>query len=199
MTRDLINLMLIVALTTVLLPLRANAEFYQYEDENGSVSFTDNPANVPKKLKKKRMVREDDISSPAPPSSPADSGLTRFRFVNNQILVPVTIGYNGQEVQATFLLDTGANTCTISPTLARRLNIKPRDAKAGLTQVVGGQVYLVGSVVLDHVIVGPHKRYEIKATVIPGAGYGDGLLGMNFLKGLRYRIDFDAYAIKWGD
>ncbi len=176
----------------LLRPVAARCEFYQYEDENGNMSFTDDPASVPKKFKKKKLVRDGN-------SNQANSSITRVSIVRDQVLVPVTVAYRGKEVQATFLLDTGANSCTISPDLANRLNIDPKDAKTGLARVVGGGVYVVGATKLDYVIVGPNRKYDVGVSIIQGAGNFDGLLGMNFLRELRYHIDFDSNTIKWGD
>ncbi len=192
MNRLTVKVVLIVTLTALLLPLTASGEFYQYEDESGSVSFTDDPAKIPKKFKKKQRIREDDMSDP-------NSSVMQVRIVKNQVLVPVTVAYRGKEVRATFLLDTGANTCTITPSLADRLNIRPEDANAGLAQVVGGGVYVVGSTKLDYVVVGPNRKYDVVVSVIAAGNNNDGLLGMNFLRELRYHIDFDSNTIKWGD
>ncbi len=165
-------------------------EFYQYEDENGNISFTDNPASIPKKLRNKKKVRDDDT---------ADSAVMQVRIERNQVLVPVTVAYRGKEARATFLLDTGANTCTISPAFADRLGITPGNSNRSLAQVAGGEVYLVGSTTLDYVMVGPNRKYDVTVSIIPAAGSCDGLLGMNFLRGLRYHIDFDSSTIRWGD
>jgi clan AA aspartic protease (TIGR02281 family) len=183
---------LIVTLMALLLPLAASGEFYQYEDENGSVNFTDDPAKIPKKFKKKQRIREDEMSDP-------NSSVMHVRIAKNQVLVPVTVAYRGKEVRATFLLDTGANTCTITPGLAERLGINPRDANAGLAQVAGGGVFVVGSINLDYMVVGPNRKYDLAVTVISSGGNNDGLLGMNFLRELRYHIDFDSNTIRWGD
>jgi clan AA aspartic protease (TIGR02281 family) len=192
MKRLTIKAVQIVALAVLLQPLTVSGEFYQYEDEGGSVSFTDDPAKVPKKLKKKQRIREDEMSDP-------NSSVMHVRIVKNQVLVPVTVAYRGKEVRATFLLDTGANTCTITPSLADRLNIRAQDANEGLAQVVGGGVYVVGSTKLDYVVVGPNRKYDVVVSVIGSGGNNDGLLGMNFLRELRYHIDFDSNTIRWGD
>jgi len=192
MKRLTARVVLIVTLTALLLPLSASGEFYQYVDENGSVNFTDDPAKIPKKFKKKQRIREDEMSDP-------NSSVMHVRIVKNQVLVPVTVAYRGKEVRATFLLDTGANTCTITPSLANQLGINPRDANAGLAQVVGGGVFVVGSVNLDCMVVGPNRKYDLAVTVISSGGSNDGLLGMNFLRELRYHIDFDSNTIRWGD
>jgi len=181
-----------MVLAVFLLPLTVQSEFYQYQDENGTVNFTDDPAKIPKKFKKKKKTRDDDMSDP-------ESKEMRVKINGNQVLVPVTVSYRGKVVKATFLLDTGATTCTISPGLAQRLNINPRDTDVSMAQVVGGAVHAVGHVKLDYVLVGPNRKYEIDASVISSGKNNDGLLGMNFLRELRYHIDFNSHTIRWGD
>lgn len=178
-------------LLIMLFPLQAFGEYYQYDGDNGTISFTDNPSSIPPKYRNSRRVMEqdDDIT---------DGNVTRIRFVNNQILVPVKVRYRGVEQMATFLLDTGATTCTISPGLAKRLNIGTNDTNMGLAQGVGGSVHLVGRTALHSMTVGPHRKTNIEVSVIP-TGNNDGLLGMNFLGGLRYHIDFNAQEIRWGE
>lgn len=93
-------------------------------------------------------------------------------------------------------MDTGATSCTISPELARRLNIKTDDTNVGFAQGVGGSVHMVGRTTLDFLIVGPHRKADIDISIIP-TGKNDGLLGMNFLHGLRYRLNFSTQQIVW--
>jgi len=170
--------------------LPAAGEIYQYEDDMGTVHFVDDPGKIPKKFHKKKRVREESIG---------DSGsVTRVAIISNRVLVPVTLAYRGKEVTAHFVLDTGASTCTISPTLAARLHFNPDDGRRGIAQGVGGGVFEVRQTMLDYLIVGPNRKYDVEATVIESA-QADGLLGMNFLRELRYHIDFQNSSITWGD
>jgi clan AA aspartic protease (TIGR02281 family) len=182
---------LLIMAGVFLLSLPASSEFYQYEDEKGTIHFTDDSSKIPKKFKKKRKVREDSMSDP-------NSSVTRVFISGNQVRVPVTVAYRGKEVKATFILDTGATTCTISPGLADRLNIRPEDADASLAQGIGGAVFVVGHTKLDYISVGPNRKYDMDISVVK-SGQSDGLLGMNFLRELRYHIDFDTSTIKWGN
>jgi clan AA aspartic protease (TIGR02281 family) len=181
------RILILGSILFLLAPLSASGEVYQYTDDNGTISFTDNPGQIPQKFRDKQTLYEDGN---------IDNSTTDFKYINNQILVPVTIRYNGKEHQATFLMDTGATNCTISPELAKRLNIKSDDTKVGLAQGVGNSVHRVGRTTLEALIVGPHRKANIDISIIP-TGRNDGLLGMNFLHGLRYRLNFSTQQIAW--
>lgn len=183
--------LLLIALAALAPLALARGEYYQYGDDNGTISFTDNPASIPAKYRKSKKVLEEDDEN-------AGSQVTRIRFVQNQILVPVRVAYRDREVTATFLLDTGATTCTISPELAKRLKINADDTNMGLASGVGGSVHMVGRTELHSMSVGPHRKSNIEVSIIH-TGRNDGLLGMNFLRGLRYHVDYDTQEIRWGE
>lgn len=186
------NAIIIILISIFLMQIPASGEYYQYNDANGTVSFTDNPASIPTKVVNKKKISENDDDYDA-------SGMvTRIKFIRNQILVPVKVNYRGVEQAAIFLLDTGASTCTISPKLAKMLNIRSGDTDVGLAQGVGGSVHLVGRTELSQMTVGPNSKYNIEVSVIP-TGDNDGLLGMNFLYGLQYHIDYKTLEIQWGN
>jgi len=48
--------------------------------------------------------------------------------------------------------------------------------------------------------VGPHTKRNVRAVVVPprgpASGY-DGLLGMDVLRGLKYRVDFSRELLVW--
>jgi len=191
MPRRILRIWLATFAVLLLVPLFAGGEVYQYEDDAGTVHFVDDPGKIPRKYLKKQKVREGSMSEPG-------GSVTRVRISGNSVVVPVTVAYRGTEIRADFLLDTGASICTISPGLANRLRINPNDADKGLAQGIGGGVYLVGRIRLDYLIAGPNRKYDIPVSVIQ-SGQFDGLLGMNFLRELRYHIDFQTSTIKWGD
>lgn len=118
----------------------------------------------------------------------------------NTVLVPVTLSLGSRSVQARLILDTGASITTITPQVAAQLDINLNQAVSGAVQVVGGGFVEARGVRLDQVAVGPHARTKMNVAVIgngnPRVPY-DGLLGMDFLRGLHYHVDFRNRVINW--
>lgn len=113
-----------------------------------------------------------------------------------QVFVPVKLLNGSAVTEAMLLLDTGASTSVITPEVAARLNIEQADNV--MVKVVGGKVLKVKKSVLKQMQVGPVQRADQEVMIInQRGGFGDGLLGMNFLAGLKYTIDFRSQTINW--
>ena len=124
--------------------------------------------------------------------------VTKVTIRGNQVLVPVTLGYGGKEVQASLVLDTGAEMTVIHQATADRLNLLL--TKRTGVRVGGGGVINARVAKLDYMRVGPYEAKEVQVWVVFPQGpptKEDGALGMNFLRGLEYSVDFENQVIRW--
>ena len=125
---------------------------------------------------------------------------TRVTVVGNSVLVPVTVEHQGNQADIQLLLDTGSAGTVINTEIADRLGLNLRSARKIQLQVVGGQVVEAHVATLNSLTVGPHTKSNARIAVIQHAGPPvkyDGLLGMDVLSGLRYRVDLDKQLILW--
>lgn len=123
--------------------------------------------------------------------------ITPVLIRGRQVFVPVRLSHGGAETDAMLLLDTGATTSVITPDVAARLKIGETDTvRVG---VVGGRVLKVKRLLLSGMQVGPVNRERQEVVIIRqrSGEMGDGLLGMSFLAGLKYTIDFEKQTLNW--
>jgi clan AA aspartic protease (TIGR02281 family) len=124
---------------------------------------------------------------------------TRVQIRGNSVLVPVTLVYGGSEIDVHLLLDTGATSTTINTEIADQLSINLNKAKKIRLQVVGGSIVEASAVKVSSLTVGPHTKRNWDIVVVPhkGSSRYDGLLGMDVLRGLKYKVDFKKQVILW--
>lgn len=164
------------------------SELYQYTDQNGTVVFTDDKARIPKsKSTRDKVIRHEQKAS--------NAAELPFKLDARLMIVPVRLKYNGSEVNAEFVFDTGAALTVISPRVARQLGVSPEDTQLSLLQGVGG-ITIAGNVLLDLVQSGPVSWCNMEVGIVP-LGEHDGLLGGDFLKGKRFQVDHQERVIRW--
>lgn len=186
-------LLYVLVICSLLLPEQGAAEIYEYTDQHGTVNFVDDPGKIPRQYRKKHKHRNEATSDPS-------SRVTSVQISGNQVLVPVTLRFNGQEVTTTMLLDTGASSTTISTEIAQRLHIGKDHTQAVLNRLANGGIVESRRMKLSSITVGPHTQHGMEINILrhegPNLGF-DGLLGMNFLRNHRYNIDFGTQQIIW--
>jgi predicted aspartyl protease len=147
---------------------------------------------------RKESLEKDIVAFNEQQKAMNNNSETAVSIDGNRVLVPVIIKYSGKTSSAKLLLDTGASIVTLHRNIANKLKIKnTRNTKLKLA---GGQLIPADIARIDDVIVGPNRKSNLFVSIIDqidtNADY-DGLLGMNFLRNLRYEIDFNKSIIKW--
>lgn len=129
-----------------------------------------------------------------------ESTIQDVKIIGNQVLVPVTLTHNNATVEALLLLDTGASVTVIHKNIANSLNIDFDEAQYSVGQVVGGGLLESKRIKLSSIKVGPHIKEDLEVAIIEHQGPDvlfDGLLGMNFLNDVPYKVDFNRKIINW--
>ncbi len=177
----------------LLVPALGLAQVYRWEDQGGTVYYTNSPERIPESHRSRLgpfppvpvSPAEADEIGPAP-SAPSVA-ITRIPYMPGEpILVSASIGGTGS---LTLILDTGADRTMVTPHALWKLGIATADAPRaeirGVTGVGQGNVVQVPSIEVGEAKVGPlwiigHDADLKKA---------DGLLGRDFLEHFTVTID----------
>lgn len=138
---------------------------------------------------------EDQLSRPFP-----ERKETRVLIGGNTVLVPVKLGHGGKEISTWLVFDTGAFMTTLHKSVGDHLGVsKVTSAKS---TIADGTVIDTQQATLDYMIVGPYRMNNVQAMIIDhknDTNINKGLLGMNFIRNVDYKIDFARKVIKWSD
>ena len=123
---------------------------------------------------------------------------TPFTLKNNQVLVPVKIGYGYREVETVMLLDTGASITALHSRVLGGMNIQ--GLKKAKARIAGGKIIDTHLARVDYIQVGPHRINNFNTVILDFEGTAadhNGLLGMDFLGHFPYGIDMANRVIRW--
>lgn len=184
------------------------AQVYRWEDQRGTMHFTNAPERVPESYRSQVGPLPAPVVSPgsgptpsvpgdvapAPPAAREDPvvavarAVTRIPFAPGApIVVSARISDSGPAVS--LILDTGADRTIVAPQALWRLGIStfnaPRAVIKGVTGSGQGEVVQVSSVQVGEARVGPLRIVAHDGDL----RQADGLLGRDFLEHFTVTID----------
>ncbi len=156
--------------------------------------------------RRERMVfldkDEDNESTQSPLETLTPPGIyqTKVTIKANRVFVPVILTHENRTMEVSLIFDTGAGNIVLHQDVADNLGLF--DVTRAKGRGVGGIEIDAKVGRLESVKVGPYEKQNLRVAIVRYQGEQDeryhGLLGMNFLRGLKYEIDFENQMIRWG-
>jgi clan AA aspartic protease (TIGR02281 family) len=186
-----------------------DAAIYRWTDERGGVHFTEEIREVPAAQRREALnriraglpSRLQTYGAPARfPAAPAEaaaaplgarpgyaaSQVLRIPFVQSGTLMLVQVRLN-DEVEAPFLVDTGASGISVPDAVVRRLGIRIDAGTPRISVQTAAGIVAEPLIELDSVQVGPARIERVAALV--NSSMEVGLLGGAFFNNFVYQVD----------
>jgi len=191
----------LVVLCLLFIPVFIHAgTFYKCVDKGGTETLLDFPVEGQTCTTIGTYEEMSDSQRGNKPAVSSNDKITKITVKGNQVLIPATIVYGGKEVDVRLLMDTGATRTTIHTEISDRLYINRYKAKKAKAGVVGGGIIETSIINIDSFKIGPHSIRNWDIMVVPHEGYAvdfDGLLGMDVLGQMSYKLDLAKQIIIW--
>jgi hypothetical protein len=193
--------LLLMVLCIMVMPISVlGGTFYNCIDKAGNENLVDFPVEGQTCTPLGTFEEKKDTQNEEKTAVSQDDKITKVIVRGNQVLVPVTLVHGRDEVSIHLLMDTGATRTAIHTEVADRLYLNLLGARKAQAEVVGGSIIEAKIFKMDSLKLGPHTFSNQDIFIVPHEGKAasfDGLLGMDVLGKISYRIDLAKQLIYW--
>jgi hypothetical protein len=191
----------LIVLCVTSIPITTYAgTFYRCLDSAGNETLLDFPVdgqtcNQLGTFEETKTAQKENKTAVSP-----DDKVTKIIVRGNQVLVPVTLVHDRDEININLLMDTGATRTMIHTDVADRLYLNLLNARKAKMEIVGGSIIEAKILKMNSLKVGPHIFSDQDIFIVPHEGNAanfDGLLGMDVLGKVSYKIDYAKQLILW--